>query len=161
MATMTVWKFDQADEAGEVLDELGSLQKQGLIQVLDGAVVSWPEGAKKPKTRQLHNLSGAGALTGGFWGMLFGLLFLAPLFGFVIGAAAGGAAGALTDIGIDDDFIKQVRDKITPGTSALFLLSEGAVRDRIAEHFSGRDFELIHTNLSSEEEAKLREVFSE
>lgn len=159
MANLTVWKFDDADAAEGVLEELTALQKQGLIKVLDGAVVSWKEDAKKPKTRQLHNLTGAGATSGAFWGMLFGLLFFVPLLGAAIGAAAGGLAGSLTDIGIDDDFIAQVRAKVTPGSSALFLLSADAVRDRLAESFAGRQVELVHTNLSAEEEAKLREVF--
>ena len=133
-----------------------------LIKVQDAATVSWEEGKKSPKTRQLHNMAGAGALGGAFWGMLFGLLFFVPLLGAAIGAATGALSGALTDVGIDDGFINRVRDEITPGTSALFVMSSNAVTDKIRDAFAGQEPpELIFTNLSTEQESALREVFSE
>lgn len=160
MATLTVWKFPSAGGAEEAIDTLEGLSKQELITIHDGAVVSWDPNAKRPRTRQLHKLAGAGALGGAFWGLLFGLLFFVPLLGLAVGAAAGALGGSLTDVGIDDAFIKKVREEITPGTSALFLLSSDAVVDRIKNAFPGGQAELINTNLSQEEEAKLREVFS-
>jgi uncharacterized membrane protein len=161
MATLTVWKFPSADGANEAIHTLERLQGEELIKVLDGAVVSWPADKKKPRTRQLHNLAGAGALGGAFWGLLFGLIFFVPLFGLAIGAAAGALGGSLTDVGIDDDFIKRVREQVTPGTSALFALTSNAVLDRVREAFAGQQAELLETNLSSEEEDRLREVFAE
>src|SRR3712207_6029081 len=119
MATLTVWKFDHAGGADEAVATLKGLADQRLITIHDAALVTYPEGAKKPKTRQLNNLAGAGALTGAFWGMLFGLIFFVPLLGAAVGAAAGALGGALTDVGIDDKFIKAVRSEVTPGTSAL------------------------------------------
>ena len=101
--------------------------------MLDAAVVSWPAGTKKPKTRQLNSTTGAGALGGAFWGMLFGLLFFVPFSALAVGAATGALMGHFADVGIDDNFIKQARDKVTPGTSALFLLSTAAVPDRVAD----------------------------
>jgi uncharacterized membrane protein len=159
--TLTVLKFANTDGADKMLASLAELQKQQLITVIDAATVVWEEGKKKPKTRQMHNLAAAGALSGMFWGMLFGLIFLMPLFGAAIGAMTGVLSGSLTDVGIDDRFIKDVREKVTPGTSALFLLSTGAVVDRIAEAVKGQEFELIASNLSTEQEAKLKEYFSE
>jgi uncharacterized membrane protein len=163
MATFTVWKFDSAGGADDALTTLERLQKEELIQVVDGAVVSWPEGKKKPKTRQLHSLAGAGALGGAFWGFLFGLLFFIPLFGMAIGAAMGALAGSMGDVGIDDQFINEVRQKITPGTSALFLMTQNAVEDKVREEMSQikGHAELLHTNLTNEQEAKLREAFAE
>jgi uncharacterized membrane protein len=161
MATLTVWKFNDPDGADAALAKLEELQRGELIKVEDAAVVSWPEGRKKPKTRQAHTLAGAGAMGGAFWGLLFGLIFFIPLLGMAIGAAAGALAGSMTDVGIDDAFIKEARDKITPGTSALFVMTSGAVQDRVREAFRGTDMELIETNLSEEEEAKLREAFAE
>ena len=78
-----------------------------------------------------------------------------------IGAAAGALSGSMADVGIDDDFIKQVRDQVTPGTSALFVMTSDAVQDKVADAFEGTTAELLHTNLSSDQEAKLREVFAE
>ena len=161
MATLTVWKFDDAEAADLAVSTLEGLAKQQLITVQDAATVSWPSGAKKPKTRQLHSLTGAGALGGAFWGMLFGLLFFVPLLGMAVGAAMGALTGSLSDVGIDDDFIKRARDEITPGTSALFLMSSGAVVDKVRDAFRGQQAELVSTNLSDDQERKLREVFGE
>jgi uncharacterized membrane protein len=161
VATLTVWKFDDAEAADKAVSTLESLAKQQLITVQDAATVSWPNGTKKPKTRQLHSLTGAGALGGAFWGMLFGLLFFVPLLGLAVGAAMGALAGSLSDVGIDDAFIKRVRDEVTPGTSALFLMSSGAVMDKVRDAFRGQQPELVSTNLSDDQERALREVFAE
>lgn len=161
MSSLTVWKFESPAGAQNALDELLRLQRQELIQVLDAATVSWEEGKKKPKTRELRDTRRAGALGGGFWGLLFGLIFFIPILGLAIGAATGALIGSMADVGISDSFIRDVREKVTPGTSALFLLSSDAVMDRVGERFSDSDAELISTNLSSEQEAKLREAFSE
>ncbi len=161
MATLTVWKFDSADGASQAEGTLRDLVKQELIKVHDAAMVSWPEGAKKPKTRQLNSLVGAGALGGMFWGMLFGLLFFIPLLGAAIGAGMGALTGALSDAGIDDDFIKSVRDEVEPGTSALFVMTSDAVMDKVTEAFAGTKPTLVHTNLSNEQEAALRQAFGD
>ena len=161
MSTLTVWKFDTAEGAAEAEARLLDLQSRELIKVFDGATVSWPPDRKKPKTSQLNSTTGAGALGGAFWGFLFGLLFFIPLLGAAIGAATGALAGSLADVGIDDGFIKRVRDQITPGTSALFVLTGDAVLDRVKEEFEGVHAELIETNLSHEQEEQLRAAFSE
>jgi uncharacterized membrane protein len=160
VATLSVLKFPEADGADRMITKLEQLQKMEMIKIEDAAIVSWPEGARKPRTRHLNNLAGLGALDGAFWGLLFGLIFFVPLLGMALGAAAGALGGSLTDVGIDDDFIKQVRDHVTEGTSALFLLSSGAVVDRVKEAVEGIDFELVTTNLPKEEEDKLRETFA-
>ncbi len=162
MASLTAIKFDTPDGADQFQVALKDMQQQQLITVLDAAVVSWPVGAKKPKTHQLYGTTGMGALGGTFWGLLFGMLFFVPLLGAAVGAATGALLGHFADVGIDDDFIKQARDQVTPGTSALFLLSTAAVRDRVAEDLRKRGIhgELIASNLSQEQEAKLREVFA-
>ena len=159
MATLTAVKLPTVDGARQVLDKLQDLQRQQLIVIHDAAIVQWPADKSKPKTEQLHSMAGAGALSGAFWGMLFGLLFFIPLLGAAIGAAMGGLSGSLVDVGIDDNFIKQVRDQVTPGTSALFVLSSDAVTDRVKDALRGVEMELIATNLSRDEEDKLRTAF--
>jgi uncharacterized membrane protein len=161
MATMTVWKFDTPNGAAIAEETLKNLQRMELIQIHDAAIVTYPEGAKKPKTHQLTSVAGAGALGGAFWGMLFGLIFFIPLLGMAIGAGMGALAGSMTDVGIDDGFIRRMRDEIQPGTSALFVLSSGAVVDKVKEAFTGQHMILVETNLSHEQEDKLREVFAE
>jgi uncharacterized membrane protein len=161
MATLTAWKFETPDGAAKAEQTLVALSKQELIQLYDAATVSWEPGKKKPKTKQLQSLTGAGALGGAFWGLLFGLLFFVPILGLAIGAAAGALGGSLADAGIDDDFINAVRSKVTPGTSALFVLSDKAVMDKIHDAFKDTNPELISTNLSNEQEAALRSAFAD
>jgi uncharacterized membrane protein len=161
MATLTVWKFDSPDGAEKALELLQRLQKQSLITVNDAATVTWPVGRKKPKTQQLHSLAGAGALGGSFWGLLFGLIFFVPLLGLAVGAAMGALAGSMSDVGIDDEFIRGVRDNVTPGTSALFVMTSNVVEDKVLEQFKGSGASLLSTNLSNEQEARLREAFAE
>jgi uncharacterized membrane protein len=161
MATLTVLKFENADGAERALHVVEDLSKKQLITLHDAAIVSWPEGKKKPKTKQLSSMTGVGAMSGAFWGFLFGLIFFVPIFGMVVGAAMGALTGSMADVGVSDDFIKSVRSKVTEGTSALFLMTSGAVKDKVAEAARGMNFEIIATNLSKEEEEKLREVFAE
>lgn len=161
MASLTVWKFHTPYGADAALDRLKGLQSQQLINVQDAAIVSWEPGKKKPKTSQMHDMKVGGALGGGFWGLLFGLIFFVPILGLAIGAAAGALFGSMADVGISDSFIKDVREKVTPGTSALFLLSSDAVIDRVKAEFPADDVELVTTNLSPEQEARLREAFTE
>ena len=161
MATLTVLKFDTADGAENELKVIEDLSKQQIIELHDAAIVTWPEGKTKPKTKHLTNLTGAGALSGAFWGLLFGILFFVPLFGLVVGAAIGAFAGSMTHMGINEDFIESIRNKVTDGTSALFLMTSDAVEDRVVEAMKKSKFEIIATNLSKEEEGKLRAAFAE
>lgn len=161
MATLSVLKFNTPEGADEMLGKLQELQKQQLIQIQDAAIVTWPQGAKKPKTRQLQSMAGVGALGGAFWGLLFGLLFFIPFLGLALGAAIGALAGHFSDYGIDDKFIEQTRSKVTEGTSALFLLSSSAVQDKVMEALKGTHAEVISTNLTQEQEEKLRAAFAE
>ena len=127
-----------------------------MITLEDAAVVSWPQGNRKPTTRQLHSTAGAG--WGAFWGFLFGMIFFVPF----LGAAVGAGMGALSDVGISDDFIKQVREKVTEGTSALFALTSGATAvDKVVDELKAYDFEIISTNLPEEQEKQLREAFAQ
>jgi len=161
MATLSVLKFGSTDAADKGLALVKDLQKQALIKLQDAAVVTWPEGAKKPKTRQLYDVTGAAALDGAFWGMLFGLIFFVPFFGAVVGGLMGALAGHFTDYGIDENFIKDVRSKIIPGSSALFLLTSDAVVDRVVEAMKTLPkFEIVATNLPKEQEEKLRAAFA-
>jgi uncharacterized membrane protein len=161
MATLSVLKFEDSGGAAEALELVKSLQKQQLITLQDAAIVTWPKGAKKPKTKQLISMAGMGALNGAFWGMLFGLIFFVPLLGLAVGAAFGALGGSMADVGIDDEFIKKTKEKVTEGTSALFLLTSDATTDKVVEQMKKLDFEIISTSLSQEEEDQLKAAFAE
>jgi uncharacterized membrane protein len=161
MATITGFKFDTPDGAGKMVDLVQDLSRQQLITLQDAATVTWPEGKKKPKTKHLGDMTGAGAVGGAFWGMLFGLIFFIPFFGMAVGAAMGALTGHFSNYGIDKGFIEQAQDKVTEGTSAVFLMTSDAVSDKVTDAVksSGLKFEMFYTNLSKEQEAQLREDF--
>jgi uncharacterized membrane protein len=159
MSELLVFAFDNPDGANEMVGTIQSLQKQQLIQLADAAiVVRKPDG--KAKVKQLNSLVGAGALGGAFWGMLIGLLFFMPWLGLAIGAISGAIAGKLSDVGIDDNFIKEVGATIEPNHSALFLMVQSMTEDKVFEALTAHKATLLRTNLSAEDEAKLREAFS-
>ena len=161
MASLLVMKFAEAGGAEKALATLVDLSKQHLVELSDAAIVFWPEGKKRPKTRQAVNLTAAGALSGGFWGMLFGFIFFMPFLGAAVGAAMGALSGSMADIGINDDFINDCRDKITEGTSALFVLADTSAADRVVDALKEHQPEIISTNLSKEQEDQLKQAFAE
>jgi uncharacterized membrane protein len=163
MSSLTVWKFRSTDGAQEALSLLTDLLGRQLIAVLGAAVVSWEIGHRKPCARELRGIGQHGALGGGFWGLLFGLIFFVPMLGLAIAAAAGALIATMADVGISDSFIREVREKVTPGTSALFLLSSDDVLDAVAECLAGagEDAELVRASLSRDQAEKLRAAFCE
>lgn len=160
MSELIVFAFDNTDGAQNMIAGVKSLQKQQLITLADAAIVVRKDDGK-PKVKQLNSLVGAGALGGAFWGMLIGLLFWAPWLGLAIGAAAGAIAGKFSDIGIDDDFIKEVGATIEPGHSALFLLVEDVTADKAIDALKEYHPTVLRTSLSAEDEAKLKEAFGD
>jgi uncharacterized membrane protein len=160
MATLTVFKFSTPDGAEKMLTKVQALQKAELIKIQDAAMVTWPTGKKSPKTKQLVNLAGIGAMQGAFWGMLFGLIFFVPFFGLAVGAAFGALGAKMADYGISDEFIKKTREQVTEGTSALFLMTSDAVQDKVIGELKGEQFELISSNLTKEQEDELKAAFA-
>ena len=162
MATsLVVLKFDTPEGAYKALELAVSLQKQKLLELQDAAIVTWPVGKRKPKTRHLSDLTCEGAWYGAFWGLLFGLLFFMPLLGAAWGAAVGAISGSFADYGIGREFIEQVRGKVKEGTSALFLLVGQVTTDRVIAAFKAAPkFEVIASNLSHEQEERLKSAFA-
>jgi uncharacterized membrane protein len=158
MNTLSTWRFDTPDGAEAALRRLERLQNRRLVTIDDASVVAWPAGARRPRTYQAGTTAGTAALSGAFWGLLFGVVFLLPLAGVAVGAAAGPAAG-LSRVGLSDAFLQQARERITPGTSALFLLTDGAALDRIREACAGTHAELLVSTLDREQQAALRRAF--
>jgi len=163
MATLSVWKFDTPEGAELAEEALVRASKEQLVVVHDAATVSWAVGKNRPKTKQLSNATGVGALGGAFWGLLFGLIFFVPLIGAAIGAGFGALGGSLANVGIDDDFIGSVRETVLPGTSALFVLTSNAVIDKLRAELEAQGIHgtLIQTNLSADQEEALKTSFAE
>ncbi len=157
MSHLIVVGFDDQFKASQVLLELTRLQHEHLVDLEDAAVVIRnPEG--KIKINQTQDLTLEGAFSGGFWGVLVGLLLFQPLLGWAAGLAAGALAGRFADIGIDDEFIKEVGATITPGTSAIFVLIREVTPDKVLEEVSRFGGKVLRTSLSREDEAKLQDI---
>ncbi|RIQ36953.1 DUF1269 domain-containing protein [Jiangella rhizosphaerae] len=163
MATFTVWTFDDPAVADHSVALLESMRTRDVGRIHDAATVSWPHDREKPRTHHLASVAHSGALGGTFWGLLFGTLFFVPLLGAALGPAADALGQSLADVGIDDDFIRQIRDRVTPGTSALFALTSDAASGEIIQALdeSGINAELLDVTISDEQEELLKEAFAE
>lgn len=157
---MIVFAMPTADGAYAMRNALDDLNALDLIDMKDAAVVErLDEGGVR--VRQAVNLVGAGALGGAVWGALIGLAFLSPWLGMAVGAVAGAVAGKFTDIGIDDDFIRELGEKVQPGQSALFLLIDGWERSKALRLLAEFDAVIVHTNLPDGEDARFRAAFAQ
>ncbi|NJK37110.1 MAG: DUF1269 domain-containing protein [Oscillatoriales cyanobacterium RM2_1_1] len=159
MSDLVAIAYDDEFKAEEVRLTLAKLQREHLIELEDAAVVV-KDKEGKVKLKQAVNLPAAGALSGGFWGLLIGTLFLAPVLGAAVGAASGAVGGALTDIGVDDKFMKELGETMQPGTSALFVLIRKVTPDKVLEEIAPYGGKVIRTSLSKDQESQLQEVLS-
>lgn len=155
MSDLIVVGYDDMFKAEEVRLKLLKMQKEYLVD-LEDAVVAVKKDDGKVKLNQMYHLAASGAVGGGFWGMLIGLIFLNPILGAVVGAGAGAAAGALSDVGIDDDFMKKLAEQLQPGTSVLFVLIRKMTADKVLGELSGTGGKVLQTSLSHEDETKLQ-----
>jgi uncharacterized membrane protein len=159
MPWLYVIGYDDPFKAEKVRLKLLKMQKEYLIDMED-AVVAVKDQQGKVKLHQAVNLTAAGAVSGGFWGSLIGLIFLNPLLGLAVGAASGAVSGALTDVGLDDNFMKQLAATINPGSSVLFVLVRHATPDKVLQELQGSGGKVLKTSLSHEDKAKLQAALS-
>src|SRR5262245_10513179 len=159
MSTLVVIEYDDLYKAEEIRLRLLKMQKDFLIDMED-AVVAVKDPKGKVKLYQPINLTAHGAMSGGFWGALIGLIFLNPLLGVAIGATAGAVSGALTDVGINDQFMKDLAAGLNSGSSALFVLVRKMTPDKVLEELKGTGGKVRKTSLSHENEAKLQAALS-
>jgi uncharacterized membrane protein len=154
MSDLIVVGFKDEFKADEVMSELRRLQSAYLVDLEDAAVVVRNQDGKV-KIKQAQELVAAGAVSGSYWGVLLSVLFFNPIFALV-GAAAGALSGALSDIGIDDNFMRDLGSTIEPGTSAIFVLVRKSTPDRVLADLSKFEGKVLRTSLSKEDEAKLQ-----
>ncbi|WP_308620832.1 DUF1269 domain-containing protein [uncultured Desulfovibrio sp.] len=160
MSTLIVIVYPDELKAEQVRLDFLKMQKEYLVSLEDAVIaVKKPDG--KVKLNQMYNLTLGGAMSGGLWGTLIGLIFLNPLLGLVVGAGAGAVAGALSDVGINDDFMKKLAATITPGSSALFVLVDSAITDKVRAELQGTGGKILQTSLSTPDEEKLQKALDE
>ena len=162
MSSLVVVGFPGVEEAEQVRRELADLQREQLLAMEDAVVVEH-DAAGQVRLRQAINLTAAGALGGGFWGSLVGLLFLNPLLGAAVGAGIGAASGSLSDLGINDDFLREVGQTLPSGSAALCVLVRESTPDRVIERLRAHapHARLLRTNLSHTDEERLRQLLEQ
>lgn len=159
MSTLVAVVFDDPTTAFEMRTALFKMQKEHLIDLEDSVVVTRNEKGKT-KLDQATNLTSAGAIGGGFWGMLIGMIFLNPLLGAALGATAGALSAKFTDIGLNNQMMKDIAANFKPGSSALFVLFRRATPDKVLaglKEFAGKG-KVFQTSLNKDDEAALREA---
>lgn len=161
MSELIVIAFEDEATGFELRAELVKMQKEYLLE-LEDAVVATRSAQDDIQLHQAVNLTAAGALGGGFWGTLVGMLFLNPLLGAAVGAGAGALAGRFTDIGINDDFMREVGHAIVPGGSAVFILLRKMTADKVLARLEGfhKRGRVLQTSLSETDEQRLRDAFA-
>lgn len=160
MSTLIAVAYDDVMTASTVRDKLFDLQTRHLITLEDAVVVERrPDG--RIKLHQAHSATGAGALGGALWGGLIGLIFFMPFLGAAIGATTGALSGSAVDAGVDDSFMRQIGEELTPGKAALFVLVVSSTPEKVLPEVAAYGGHIITTSLSPEAEANLREAAQE
>ena len=157
MRNLIVVTYPTEMQASEERLKFLKMQKEYLVDLEDAVVVTRKQDGKV-KLHQIHNMTAAGAVSGSFWGLLIGLIFMNPLLGLAAGAAGGAISGALTDIGIDDEFMKRLASELKPGSSVLFVLVKNFTPDKVLAELEGTGGRLLKTSLSHEDETRLQAV---
>jgi len=159
MADLVVIAFPTEAKAEEIRGKLLDMQKDYLIELSDAVIaVKQPNGGVK--LNQLFHPTATGAVSGTFWGTLIGLIFLMPLAGAAIGAAAGALSGALTDVGINDQFMKDVSQSLQSGNAALFLLIRKVTADKVLAGLQGVGGTVLRTSLDHTKEEALQRALA-
>ena len=159
MSDLIVLVFEDEEGAYKMRKKLLQLQNDGAISLRDAAVVVRSTDGEV-KIKQVSNVTGEVAVGGGILGLLIGMLFLAPWLGLAIGAVGGALVGRRTDVGIDDQFIKEVGEAVQPGQSALFLLVYRIVEQKVMPELAAFNAQILRTSLSAEDENKLKEFLA-
>jgi uncharacterized membrane protein len=160
MADLIAVVFESEAKAEEVRDKVLAMSKEYLIDIGDAAIaVKTADG--KVKLNQLMNMTAAGAAGGSFWGLLIGVLFLNPLLGVAAGAAGGALGGALTDVGVNDKFMKGLAEAdIQPGEAILFVLVKKVTGDKVLDGLKGVGGRVLQTSLDHTREDALRQALA-
>jgi len=158
MTAFTVWKFDTPEGAAHAVAQLERAERENLVKIVDHAVASWPPGADHPTTTHAHDDTWRGAGWGAFWGLLVGAMVTIPVLGIAAGAGLGALAKATEKLGITEEQLATIGRELTPGSSALFLVTREGDLDRLGERMRGMRMKLIETNLTDAERSMVTEA---
>ena len=153
MSNLVVLALDEPHKAEEIRLALQKLQSQHLVDLAD-VVVAVNDERGKVKLHHAGNLGAGDAIFQGFCGSLTSLI--------LANAAAGVVSSALADVGINDQFMKQLTATLLPGSSALFVLTRSPTpdKDRLLEGLKGLGGKILMTSLSHEDKNRLQAALS-
>lgn len=160
MANLIVIVYPDELQAEQVRLDFMRMSEEYLVTLQD-AVIAVKKKDGRVKLLQMYHLALGGAISGALWGTLIGLLFMMPIFGMVVGAGTGAVAGALTDVGISDSFMKQLASTLKPGSSALFVLVDSPITDKVMNDLRGTGGTILQSSLSTIDQDKLQKALDE
>ena len=159
MADLLVIEYPSEEKAEQARSKLLAMQKEYLVELGDAVVaVKQPNG--NIKLNQLFQPVAAGAAGGALWGSLIGLLFLMPVAGAAVGAATGAIGGKLTDLGINDSFMKGAAKTLHSGNAALFLLIRKMTTDKVMAELSQSGGTILKSSFDETKEEALRSALA-
>jgi uncharacterized membrane protein len=156
-SVLTVVVFDDELKAEEARIKLLKLGREGFID-LEDIVVVVKEQDGTARYHQMHRLAGKGGLVGSITGLIVGSILLNPLIGVVVGTVMGAASASLYDVGIEDQFMKDLSQKFKPGCSALFTLVREADFKQVGGTFRGFGGNVLVNTVSREKEAAIQAI---
>lgn len=160
MSTLIVIVYPNELQAEQVRLDFMKMSQEYLVTLQDAVIaIKKPDG--RVKLQQMYHLAMGGAISGAIWGTLIGLIFMMPIFGLVVGAGTGAVAGALSDVGINDAFMKQLASTLKPGNSALFVLVDSPITDKVMEDLKGTGGTILQSSLSTVDQDKLQKILDE
>ncbi|MDB5539232.1 MAG: rane protein [Devosia sp.] len=155
MSDLVVIEFPSEARAEEVRHMLLDMQQEYLIELGDALIATrQPNG--RIKLNQLYHPELTSAAYGGLWGLILGAIFFLPIIGAAFGVAYGALIGALSDVGINDRFAREVADTIDSGNAALFLLIRKMTTDKVLEDLKGVGGKVLRTSFDHSQEDALR-----
>src|SRR4051812_44190338 len=157
MADLVAIGYPDETTGALAAEEVARLSEDLIIEPDAVAVIVRDKEGKYHVNTSHHPVAG-GTSWGMFWGLLFGLLFFVPVFGMAVGAGLGALMGKVEKTGIDKQFQEQVRDMLTPGTSALFVVVEKVTPDKAVEALSQYGGTVLKSSLSKDAEKELQEA---
>ena len=160
MSDLLVIEFSSEEKAEGVREILLAMQKEYLIELGD-AVIAVRDPNGRVKLNQLFQPVKQGAVSGALWGSLIGLLFLNPLAGAALGAAGGALGGKLTDLGINDDFMREAARTLRSGNAALFLLIRKMTTDKVLSGLRGVRGTILRSSFDETKEEALRAALAD
>jgi uncharacterized membrane protein len=157
MSDLIAVAYPDKETAETVRRTLVQLTVERVIDLADAVVIT-REQSGRIKLHQAARPAAAGATGGALWGGVIGLLFLAPLFGMAVGAAVGGATGAMSDVGINDGYMRALGEHLVPGGAALIVLVRSSTPDKVLPQIQRFGGVVLQTSLDDESEQRLQDA---